>query len=102
MFAEAHQAEAVGDHDQDHAHIFGKREQQFMEVFGINSRVAGVKVRSLQQAADDQGDICIECLFHFIQRDDLFQDRAVEQESDDRCTLQSDLCSGDQRCVDIA
>ena len=27
MFAEAHQAKAVGDHDQDHAHIFGKREQ---------------------------------------------------------------------------
>ena len=37
-----------------------------MEVLGVDSRIAGVKIRSLQQTADDQGDIRIECSLHFI------------------------------------
>ena len=64
--AEAHQTKTVGDHNQDHAYIFSKREQQLMEVFGVDSRIAGIKGRRFQQAADDQGDIRIECSFHFL------------------------------------
>ena len=61
-----------------------EEEEQVMEVLRIDGRIAGIQIGSLQQALNDQRDICVERLFDLFQCNDLFQHRAIEQEGDDR------------------
>ena len=73
-----------------------------MEVLRINGRIAGIQIGSLQQALNDQRDICVERLFDLFQCNDLFQHRTIEQEGDDRSPFQSDLRCCDQCSINIA
>ena len=77
LFTHAHEAEAVGDHKQDHTYVLGKREKQMMEILRVDGSVPGIQVGGLQEATDDQGHVRPEFLLHFLYRDRLLQYRAV-------------------------
>ena len=62
-----------------------------VEVFGIDSRIACIEVGRFQQAVDDQGYVCVECLFHLFHGDRFFQNRTIEQEGDDGSPFQADF-----------
>ena len=102
LLPEAHEAEAVGNHQEDDADILGKGEEQMVEVLRIDRRVAGVEVGRLQEAANHERDFLAEKLLDFLDRDDLFIDRAIEQEGDDRRAAESDFDGGDEGGVDVA
>ena len=102
LFTHAHHAEAVGNHDEDHAHIFGKGEEQVVEVLRVDRRVAGVEVGCLQQAADHEGHVGVERLLHLVERDGLLHHRTIEQESDDGGAFEADVMRSDDGRVDVA
>ena len=102
LLAHAHHAEAVGNHDEDDAHIFGKGEEQVVEVLRIDCRVAGVEVGGLQQAADHEGHVGVERLLHLVERDGLLHHRTIEQEGDDGGAFEADVVRSDDGRVDVA
>ena len=77
LFSHTHEAEAVGDHKQDHTYVLGKREKQMMEILRVDGGVPGIQVGGLQEATDDQGHVRPEFQLHFLYRDRLLQYRAV-------------------------
>ena len=102
LLAQAHQAKTVGNHNQDHPHIFGKREKQVMEVLGIDGRIACIQVGRLQQSPDDQCHVGIECLFDLFAGNDLFQNGTIEQERNHGSPFQTDLRGCDQGSIYIS
>ena len=48
LLAHTHQAKTVRNHNQNNAHVLGKRKEQMVEVFRIDSCITGIQIRSLQ------------------------------------------------------
>ena len=44
LLAQSHQAKPIGDHQQDHPHVLGEREEQMMKILRINGRITGIQV----------------------------------------------------------
>ena len=78
LLAHAHHAETVGNHDQDDAHIFGKRKEQVMKILGVDGRITGIEIGGFQQTANHQRHLVVESTFHFIECDSLFHHRPIK------------------------
>ena len=88
----AHVVQAVGELDQQHAHVVGDREQQFAEILGL-LRVPGgeIELVELGQSVDEAADLRAEQLVDLVARDRRVLDRVVQHRRDDRGVVELEL-----------
>ena len=88
----SHVVQAVGEFDQQHAHVVGDREQQFAEILRL-LRVPGgeVELVELGQSIDETADLRPEHLVDLIAGDGRVLDRVVQHRRDDRGVVELEL-----------
>ena len=89
-----HQVHAVGYHNQNHAHVFGKREQQVPEVLALDDGVLLVKVLYAHQSVDDGRSLAAEGGVDFLERHHSAYHAVVEQDGQHPVALQSLFLNG--------
>ena len=84
--------QAVGEFDQQHAHVVGDREQQFAEILRL-LRVPGgeVELVELGQSIDETADLRPEHLVDLLAGDGRVLDRVVQHRRDDRGVVELEL-----------
>ena len=63
----AHQVYTIGNHDEDNAHILGKREQQVTKILAFNGRILIVELFYAIQSVKYSGNRLAMSLLHFIE-----------------------------------
>ena len=66
VFDLAHGVHSVCQHDENHAHVFSKRNQQAAEIFALHSGTLLVKVANAQKAFDDVCHIFAKIFLHLL------------------------------------
>ena len=79
----AHQVHTVGNHDENHAHILGKGEEQVAEVFRLDGGTLGIQLVYLHQSADDAGHVLAVFLLHHFQRIEITLHCLVQHDAQD-------------------
>ena len=93
----AHHVHTVCNHDQNDAHIFGKREQEIAEVFRFNRRTFGVQFVCFHQSFDDTAYIFAIFGIHILNRQDMCLHDFVKHNADETRTFHSDFFGYDNR-----
>ena len=89
-----HQVHAVGNHDENHAHVLGERQQQVAEVLTLDDGVLLVEVLDAHQSADDGCHLLAEIRLHLFQRQRAVGHARVEQDGQHTVALQPFLFYG--------
>ena len=77
--------EAVGDLDDDDAHVFGHRDEHLAQCLGVGGGSRGnVDVLDLRRALDETRNVRVEALAQLVERDAAVLDDIVEERGDDR------------------
>ena len=95
----AHEVHTVGNHNQDDAHVFSKRQQQVAEVLALNRRTLLVEFLNAHQSFDDGGDTIAESFVHILDGLLVIQHTIVKQDGQDTVALQSDFLDSDEGCL---
>ncbi len=92
-----HVVEAVGELDQDHAHVRRHREHQLADVLGVPERAALEDGADLGHAIRDRSDVVAELRADKVQREGRVLDGVVQQGRGDGHVVGADVAGGDQR-----
>ena len=88
----AHIVQAVGELDQDHAHVGRHRQQHLAEILGLRFELAlELDLLELGQAVDEVGDLGAEALDQFVFLDVLVFDHVVQQGGHDGLRIELPL-----------
>ena len=93
----AHDVHTVCDHNQDDAHIFGKREQEIAEILRFYRRTFGVQFVCFHQSFDDTAYIFAIFGIHFFDRQDMCLHYFVKHDADQARTFHADFFGYDDR-----
>ena len=84
--------QAVGELDQQHAHVVGDREQQFAEILRLLRVLGGeIELVELGQAVDQAADLLAEHVVDLLAGDGRVLDRVVQHRGDDRGVVELEL-----------
>ena len=97
----AHEAHAVGYHDENHAHVFGHRYQQAAEVFALDGCTLLIQIADAQESVHDAGHLVAKVAPDVFQRHIAPHHGAVEQHTQHRPSCRSHLLSHDERRLHI-
>ena len=86
-----HQVHPVGNHDEYHAHVFGKREEQVAEVLALHDGIFLVKLLYALQTVDDACHVLAEILCHIIGSLAIAGQTGIEQDGHHAIAFQSDF-----------
>ena len=85
----AHERQAVNGHDEDHAHVLGKREQQFVEVLVLHGGLLLVERCHVQQSVHHVGDVVAKQLFDARHVQIVAAAQVVDHRGDDHRAVRS-------------
>ena len=91
----AHQVDTIGNHDENHTHILGKREQQIAEVLALDSRILIVELLDAIKAMKYAGNRLAMSLLDLVEGDVASLDIGYELNGLDSIAFQPDLLSQD-------
>ena len=91
----AHQVDTIGNHDENHTHILGKREQQIAEVLALDSRILIVELLDAIKAMKYAGNRLAMSLLNLVEGDVASLDIGYELNGLDSIAFQPDLLSQD-------
>ena len=91
-----HEVHAVGNHDEDDAHILGKRQQEVAEVVALDDGVLIVELAYALQAAEDEGHGGAELLADGVGGDVAVLETGVQQRGQHGVAAQSYLVDDDE------
>ena len=91
----AHVVQAVGDLDENDAHVVREREEHLAEIFGLLGGVGVEDARHLRQSVDHRGDFRAENAFHVLHGVFRVLHDVVQQGRDDRFHAEADLLDDD-------
>ena len=97
----AHRVHAVGNHDEDYAHVLGKGEQQVAEVLRLDGRVLLIQACRAHQSAQDTRHIIAKLPCHLFGRDESHLHDIVEQYAHDGCTAHAHLIGYDDSRLQV-
>ena len=95
-----HQVHPVGNHDQDHAHVLGKGEQQVTEVLALDDGILLVEQLDAVQTVEDARHLVAVLLPHLLRRQPTLLDLRNQIDGLDGIALQTDLLLQDRRRLD--
>ena len=95
VFQFAHEADAVGNHNQNHPHVFGEGEQQVPEVLASYRRCLVVERLHLYQSCDDTRHAVAEQSRSLFGVSPSVDDAWMEQYGEQSVAFQSSLFYGD-------
>ena len=88
----AHVVQAIGELDQQHAHVVGDGEQQLAEILRLLGVLGGeIELVELGQAVDQPADLGAEQLVDLLAGDRRVLDRVVQHRGDDRRVVELEL-----------
>ncbi len=88
----AHVVQAIGELDQQHAHVVGDGQQKLAQVFGLFGLTRDkVELGELGQSLDERTDLRTESLVDLVARRRRVLDRVVQQRGRDRRVVQLEL-----------
>ena len=96
VFDLPHDVHAVGNHDEDDAHVFGERKQQAPEILASHAGGLFIKFLDAVQAADDAGHVFAEFFFHVFRSAVAATDACVHHHADDGSAGQPDFRGHDE------
>ena len=96
-----HHVETVGNHNQDDADIFGKRDKQVAEVLRLNGRTLGIKFIDAYQSANDACHVLPELFLYPFRRVKAPTHTLMEHDAQDGSTLHADFLCHDDSCFHI-
>ena len=94
-----HQVHPVGNHEENHAHVFSKRNEQIAEVFALDHRIALVKLLNASQSVDDLCHARPEFLLDVFLRRVARHDARVKHYGDDGIPTYANLLDGNLSCL---
>ena len=75
----AHQIDAVGNHDEDDAHVLGKRQKQVAEILGLDNGILLVEFLDALQSVQDAGDGLTKMGAHLVDGQQTLLNIGAEQ-----------------------
>ena len=87
----AHEAQSVGNHDDNHAHVLGKSEQQVAEVVALYGLLLGIEAAGLDEAANDFYAVGAEEVFDPVEGDAFLDDEVASQYGRQRAAVETHL-----------
>lgn len=95
----SHDVHTVGDHDEDHAHILGKAQEQIAEVLAFDDGVFLIELLDADKSVDDTRHVVTESLAYLFHCLKVIAETAIEHRGDDTVAAQSYLVDGDACCL---
>ena len=96
-----HEVHTVGNHDENHSHVFCKRKQQVSEVFRFDGRALGIEFIDLDQTFNNTRHIFAIFRMDKIQGTQTVFDRFVQHDAQNCGTLHADFFSHNDSCLHI-
>lgn len=87
----SHDVHTVGDHDEDHAHILGKAQEQIAEVLAFDDGVFLIELLDADKSVDDTRHVVTESLAYLFHCLKVIAETAIEHRGDDTVAAQSYL-----------
>ena len=95
----AHHVHLTGYHQQHHAHVFGKGEQQVSEVLALHHRLLGIQVVGALQSVDNPRHAFAIHGCNLLHADASHLCHGVEHQGQHRLALQSHLAHCNHGCL---
>ena len=95
----AHHVHAVGNHNQDYAHILRKRQQQITEILRLDGRAFGIQLVRLHQSLDDTCHVFTIFGVHLVDRQYMAFHDFVQHDPDQARTFHTDFLGNDHCCL---
>ena len=95
----AHEVHTVGNHDEDDAHVLGKRQQKVAEVFALHHRVLRVEFLYALQAMQDVAHGLTEGNGYLVDGEHAALDAGIEQYGQHGIAAQANLVDSQQGCL---
>ncbi len=93
----AHQADAIGDHDEHHAHVLGEGEEQVAEVLALHNGSLAVELLDADEPLEDRRHALAEVLARQRRVIVAAKHALVEHDGQQTVTAQADVADGHLR-----
>ena len=97
----SHQVHTVGNDDQNHPHVFSKRQKQVAEVFRFDGGALGIEFVDFYKPSDNAGHVFSVFLFDRLQAAQVVFHRLMKHDAQNRSSAHTDFFSHNNGCLHV-